>query len=524
MSDPTLRKQSLATDASWLTLAKTLAFGVTIIVPLVMVRHLSQQDFGVYRQLSLLISTAIIVLPFGFAMSAFYFLPRAVDRRNTVALNILVVYTTISAIASGALLVRPDALAAIFHDPSLVPYGRLVAGIVFFTVASSFVDMLALANGDLKSATTFVVLSNLSKAALLSGAAIFFASVRAILFASMMYGLFQVVLLFAYLRHGFGSFLGRVDAKLLRQQVGYALPLGLAAWLYWLQTEAHHYFVARTFGAATYAIYAIGCVALPLTSIFGESMAYVVIRHVSELHSQNRRQEVVVLLSQAVRNLAAFYLPLYALLLLIGRDLIAVVYTPRFIGSWPIFAINLTLMPLSIVAIVNDAVIRSYSRCRPFLVVVRLALVPVLLATLWYVTPRYGPIATISTVVAANALERLIVAGRTAKVLELRWRDAALLKGVIGIMGTVLLAGVATVIARITSVQTQHWKALALSVVVFATVYVAANVVRIVAIGEQAIAEWPFTILPDSARQFLADLLARTRRTGDPQEVGEKAA
>jgi O-antigen/teichoic acid export membrane protein len=523
MSDHNSQNHSLATAASWLTLAKVLAFGVSFLLPLIMVRRLSQADFGLYRQLFLVVSTAMTVLPFGFAMSAFYFLPRAGDHRRAVAMNVVAVYAAIAAIAGGILLFRPTVLATIFNDGGLVSYAPLLAAVLFLVVASSFVDMLALANGDVKGAAAFVVTTYVTKTILLATAAIVFASVRAILIASAVHGLLQFAFLLVYLKRGFGSFLARIDAGLLRRQLAYAIPFGFAYWLYWLQTEAHHYFVARAFGAATYAVYAIGCVMFPLTLVFGESIGFVIIQRVSELHSQNRRDDIVALLGQAVRNLAAFYLPLYAILLVTGRDLLAIVYTPRFLASWPIFAINLTLMPLSILAIISDAVMRSYTECRPFLVGVRMVLVPILLATLWYLTPRYGPLAAISAVVGVNALERFILAGRTAKALRLQRSDVVLLKGVIGVVASVIVAGAAAFIARSAFGQAQHWPALIVASIVFATVYIAATSVRAIYYGEDVLLEWPLAVLPGGLRRVLAELLTRVRpRVTD--EAREKAA
>src|SRR6202035_2849420 len=96
----------------------------------------------------------------------------------------------------------------------------------------------------------------------------------------------------------------RIDGSLMRSQLSYTFPLAVAGWLYFLQMESHHYFVANAFGPVTYAIYAIGCVTLPLTTVFGESIASVVIRRVNEWHSQNRHDEVINVLGKAVRDLS----------------------------------------------------------------------------------------------------------------------------------------------------------------------------------------------------------------------------
>lgn len=47
MNRPGSAKPSLTAQAFWLLVAKTIGFGLTIVLPLVLVRTLSQADFGV---------------------------------------------------------------------------------------------------------------------------------------------------------------------------------------------------------------------------------------------------------------------------------------------------------------------------------------------------------------------------------------------------------------------------------------------------------------------------------------------
>ena len=67
---------TLARRAAWLASAKALAFALGFALPLILVRTLSQTEFGIYKQVFLLLNTGMTILPLGFAMSAFYFLPR----------------------------------------------------------------------------------------------------------------------------------------------------------------------------------------------------------------------------------------------------------------------------------------------------------------------------------------------------------------------------------------------------------------------------------------------------------------
>ena len=68
--------ESLTWRVSWLTFAKTAGFVFSIALPLLLVRRMDREQYGLYKQAFLMVTTAMTVLPLGVPMSAFYFLAR----------------------------------------------------------------------------------------------------------------------------------------------------------------------------------------------------------------------------------------------------------------------------------------------------------------------------------------------------------------------------------------------------------------------------------------------------------------
>src|SRR5262245_62454100 len=101
---------TLARRVIWLASAKAVAFGLGFALPLILVRSLSQTEFGLYKQVFLRLNTAITILPLGFAMSAFYFLPRSADGRGRVVLNVALFHLAVGGLAGLALLAYPRLL------------------------------------------------------------------------------------------------------------------------------------------------------------------------------------------------------------------------------------------------------------------------------------------------------------------------------------------------------------------------------------------------------------------------------
>ncbi len=464
-------KSTLTLRAAWLVLGKTLAFCFAFALPLLLVRRLSQYEFGLYKQIFLFVTTAMMLLPLGFHMSAYYFLPREPQWGKQVVLNILLFEVFVTIIACAIIVLWPSLLMALFKSEEIARLSPSIAMAVLTFVVSALLDHTMLARGETKLATVLVVASQLTKTMALLGAAIVFGTVRSLLYASIIQASIQVVVLVLYLRARFANFWRAFNWGIFREQLGYALPLGIAAQLWMLQTTLDNFFVSYTFGPGDYAIYAIGCFQLPLVVIVTESLGLTTIPRLSQMQKEGRLREIVELLARMMRKQAAIFLPLYVLLLVIGREFIVVLFTRQYLQSWPIFAINLILVPLAIVTSASDPVMRSYSEHRYFLLRMRIVLVALLATALWAGTARYGLIGAISIMAGVNVLQTIIIGAKTARILQLNRGDWLLFRDLGKILLASVIAGGATLLIKIALVGSSAIITVLVCGSVFGTVY-----------------------------------------------------
>lgn len=466
-------QQSLTARASWLMMARVVAFALNFAVPLLLVRILSQSDLGLYRQVFLLIATSLNVLPLGFHMSAFYFLPRERGREGRVVLNVVLFFVVVAALAGGAVAVFPQTLAALFGSDALVPHAPLIGAALFLWIASTNLEYVALANREVRLATLLIVALQLTRSGLLLAAALSFGTVRSLVWAGVAQGAVQVVVLFAYLNRRFKIFAGGFDWGLMRRQLAYAVPLGAAGLLYALQLDAHQYFVSHKFGEAAFAVYSIGCFQLPLIHILSDSVGSVMLPQVTQLQKENRPREIVELTARMMRKLAAVYFACYAFLLVAGREFITVLFTERYLASHPVFVVNLTMIVIYFLANTYDPVMRAYAEHHYFLLRVRLVLLAGLLLTLGLATERLGMVGVITVVVAFNMAERIVTAAKAARIVGVTARDARLLKGVGKVALAAAAAAVVAAVVRAGLAGARPLFVLAACGAVFACVYAA---------------------------------------------------
>ncbi|HEY0003475.1 MAG TPA: oligosaccharide flippase family protein [Pyrinomonadaceae bacterium] len=484
MAEDLKKENSLTARAFWLMFAKTLGFAFTFILPPLLVRHLSQSEYGLFKQIFLVVNTAITVLPLGFGMSAYYFLPREqAEQRKQVVFNVLLFSLFVGALGCLALVLQPSLLTAVFNDATLAEYAPLIGVLILFWVVSSFLETVAVANQETRLSTAFIICAQLTKTLFMLAALLMFGTLRSLVYASLAQGILQTMLLLLYLNSRFPDFWRSFDWKMLRVQMSYALPLGLAGLLFTVQTDLHNYFVSHRFGPAEFAIYSVGCLDLPLVGLLRESINSVMIPRVSLLQKENETREIILLTARVMRKLAAFFFPVYVFFLVAGREFIAFLFTPAYLPSWPIFAINLTVLPLSIIAL--DPIMRAYAKHRYFLLKVRVVIFFILVAALWYGSLRYQLLGAVGAVVLVNLIERLAMIFKFGRVLEVSRRDLFLLKDVGKIAVAALTAGILTALLRSLMTGFKPFFVLAACGVVFTLAYLAVILLlRVVTVEE----------------------------------------
>lgn len=435
--------------AAWLLCARMLVFLFTFALPLFLVRRLSQHDFGVYKQLFLVVGTAITTLPIGFGMSAFYFLPRKRAARGQIVFNIVLFHIFVGSLACIVLFLYPQSLSMVFRGSEVAEYAPFIGPIVLTWIVAAFLEVIVIANQEPKLASILIVISQFTKAVMLLVAAVFFGSLQAIIYAALIQGVLQSFILMLYLRSRFANFWRGFRWSVMRMQLSYALPLGLGGMLVRVHGDLHNYFVSYQFGAAAFAIYAVGCFNFVLVDMLSEAVGSVMIPRVSYLQSVGGDKEIIELTARMIRKLAAIFFPLYLLLLVTGHELIVFLFTPQYSNSWPIFAVNLTLIPLVLLSVSSDPIIRAYADHRYFLIKLRLPLLLILFLLLYLLTTAFGLNGAIIAVVAVTLLERVLTALKAARIVKARVSDVKLLKDTGKVAIAAVASGIATKIIHI---------------------------------------------------------------------------
>jgi len=396
---------------------RSVAFAIAVALPILLARKLSPNAYGLYKQVFLVVNTALNVVSLGFGMNVYYFLPRERARRGPVVFNTVLFLLATGLTAALLIILWPGVLSLVSKEPEIHRYAPLIGATILLWLPSTLVEIVPIANQELKLSMTVSIATQIVRTGLFLTAAIVWGTVNSLIWAAILYGALVVGVFLYYLELRFAGFWRRIDFGLLAEQLSYATPLGLMGMVWYFQSDLHNYFVSNQYGSAVFAVYSIGCFQLPMVQLLSEATSSVLISQMAALQRDNQTEQILYLALRSMRKLAAILFPIYAFLMVTGQNFIVFLFSERYAASWPIFRINLTLLPLGV--FMFDPIMRAYAEHRYTLLRLKLIFFVILLAALWWATPRYGMIGAITSVIVVGVADRAVQAWIFARVLHL---------------------------------------------------------------------------------------------------------
>jgi O-antigen/teichoic acid export membrane protein len=409
-----LRIDSLSRSAIVLVAGRSVGFVASFAIPVVLARVFEPAEFGTYKQLFLVFATLYGIAQLGMAESLYYFVPRKAEEAGRYVCNALVTLALAGAACIALLAVMRHGVAAWLTNGQLADHlfllGLLLA---LMLVATAFEIVMIARKQHMRAALTYAT-SDIARTLLFTIPALGFGSVRGVLVGAALFAALRVVAMLVYLWREFGSDL-HLDVSLWRYQLAYALPFALAVGIEVLQINFHQYVVAASFDAVTFAIYAVGCLQIPLVDLVMTSTVNVMMVKMAEDAKDGRADAALALWHDTICRLAFIIFPLAVFLLLSAHNVIVTLFTTRYVASVPIFMVwTLTILPA---AFAVDGVLRVYAQTRFLLAmnVLRLAMVAGLIS--WFLS-TFGLSGAVLVTLIATSLVKVLGVIRMSSVLR----------------------------------------------------------------------------------------------------------
>lgn len=464
--------KGLTTQMLWLATAKGITLLLSFILPFILVRKMSQNEFGLYKQAFQIITTAVSILGLQVASSVYYMMPREPKKHPQIAQNVFLFYLLVGGTMASLFIAFPNWTHHLFQNDGLAPVVPVLGMTIMFWLCGSGIESVMVVNRDVRLASLFTLILQSTKVALLILAALFWGNLKALIFAALIQGMFSWLMLFCYLRRRYGQFFFPIDWSMFKSQIANALPFGLGGIAAVAMNDLHNYFVSYHFDPAIFAIYATGCFQLPLISVVFDAVETVLTPEFGRLESQSSYSKIVIIWMNSIRQLALVFVPICAVLFIVRSEFIVTLFTQQYADSAPIFGINLIGVLLSI--FIYQPILRNVSQLRFFRFKLYIILLPISFIALLVGIQQAGLLGAITAVVLMRAVDigaSIIVIGRK---LELTVRQ---LKPLYSIVRTVVAAAIAsafTYLIKLAVVNHSSIVTLILCSCVFSAVFTAA--------------------------------------------------
>jgi O-antigen/teichoic acid export membrane protein len=399
-----------------LVIGRSIGLAASFAIGIVLARLFDPAMFGTYKQFFLVYATLYGVLQLGMAESLYYFVPRQSHHTGRYVANAVVMLTAAGLLGTAALYLARTAIGG-WLTPELAGYVVPLGLFLTFTLASTVLEIVMVSRHQHMRAAITYAISDITRTVLFVIPALAIGTIRAVFIGATIFAGARLAVTLAALWREFGRDF-RVDRSLWRQQLGYALPFALAVGIEVVLINYHQYVVAGRFDAATYAIYAIGCLQIPLFDLICTSTVNVLMVRMADAE---RGRAALALWHDTVARLAFLLVPLTVFLLIGAQSLIVGLFTTTYAASVPIFMVWVLTMLPGVLAV--DAVLRVYAQTR-FLLVMNLVRFVVVAGLIGWFLNTFGLLGAVGVTAVAMAVAKGLGVIRIAQLLHVGPRQA----------------------------------------------------------------------------------------------------
>jgi O-antigen/teichoic acid export membrane protein len=386
-------------------LGRVLTYAVLFAVPLVNTRTLSVDEYGYYRQFWLIFETLSPIIILGFTRSLLYYLPRIDSNQERSAyLTQTFLYLTIgSVVAMGLYASMAGFLGEGLGAAARGFYWRLSA-FTFFMVVTDYMEVIYVAQRQ-------PIAQSIYHATVwgLQGIAVIVASflshdVSTIIWALTIFAFAKFVFGMIYTQRKFGLSVKRISMGSLREQLSFAVPVGLTGIAVLLVSQTDKFIITRFMGREAFAIYSVGAFQVPLANIIQTSISNVTFPMLAKYQKLGDHAAMIDLWQRSTLKTAVLFFPMFIFLEIAARPFITILFTEKYADATPVFMIYLLLFLRT--SVETGAIIQSFNRATFLLIAFAVGLgVNIALGiALYKAMGRLGvPLATFIVTTAVNA-------------------------------------------------------------------------------------------------------------------------
>jgi len=412
------KENSLSIQAAYVFIGRISSSILSFVVPIILVRIFTQEEYGLYQQALLISITLVEVLKWGLINSLFYFYPIAKEKLSELLSQTFYLLLFIGIVFLFPLYLLRFAISNMFNSTAFLSLIWPIGFYFFFMLISQILNSLFVLERKSKTVIIYEMVNQTIRITLVLGTATIFKNIYAVMWGLSLFALSRSIVLFLYLKKNYKISYKKIEMSYLLSQIKYVFPIGAARIVKEIGNKIDKYILCGMFSPTQFAVYAVANFKIPFISLFYSSVGNVLIPEMT-VHSNNGvLSKTKELWHKMIIKYATITIPAVIFCFLLAKNIIVLLYTDRYVGSANIFRIFLIIF---FVQMINpSSVLRS---CRETKAIFKSHFYSMIIAVFlsYLLIKNYGMIGGAMSVVIASYVRTLIQTKKAKELLSLNF-------------------------------------------------------------------------------------------------------
>lgn len=407
---------SLKSQASAIFIGSLIGTVFQFLIPAIIVRLISQEDFGVFRQFGLVAGTFTGLLGMGYASSLFYFYPttdfkgkqKIIQQTEVLFFINLLIFLII-------FFFYGDQILTYLNFKEFISVKGLVILYIIFDLMSSGIGFIFTLEKNTLLNKIYPPIEKIAKFFIFLIIVLLIPGFKGpiialIVFVAAKLG-YYIIHIYPYLKK-----IHRIDLKLMKDQLLYSLPFGFALILNIISTRFDKFFINQYITPSEFGIYSIAFLSIPILRQFFQSIHNVVVPEISIMMSNNNIKGATELWKKTVDKTSSVTIPAVILFWLLAKEIITILYTVKYIEAANYYRIFILMFFVSMFS--HEIILRGSNKTK-FILVSNIVGTILTIATGFIIIPKFGLYGAIITALVGTITPMLISLHIERKIMQL---------------------------------------------------------------------------------------------------------
>ena len=310
------------------------------IIPLYLSRHISIEDYGTYKALILIQSTAMFVLPLGIDSALLVFLQKDRNYHHMYGLNILVFTFITGALCTSIFIIFIQPISGLLNIKGLIDLKESFSVFLMTSLMTNHIYIYFIFKEKIKTAISIELISQLCKAFLTIFGFYYIQTLDGVFWLLGIFFGFQLVLITLYHIIGISRLKQKKQDVILQfsSQIGHGLPVGLSNIALYM-AELDKLVISSLFGARSFAIYSTGCFKLPFTHSIESTMLDMMGMAMVKNYESKQLEKIKQLWKDYSRQILSIQIPIGIFFSIFSEAVITLIFSSTYTESAAIFSI-----------------------------------------------------------------------------------------------------------------------------------------------------------------------------------------